>query len=673
MNEFQPKIITPFGFYCQHVLPLVYDESLSYYEVLCKLQAKLNEVIETQNEIQDAFINLLNWVNEQLELYAKGQLNEWLSNGTLEDLINEVLFNRKIGYYETVSDMVSDLGLNVGNVCYTLGYYAINDGGQGVYTVREKNDEINIGNVVYLENGMIAVLQEEEKVINLNQYGIKKYDFNQPTLIYDNTPILQYAINRLGETGGLINIGCGSYAFEQTLILRPNITISGTKYSTSDNTSGTELVVLLPTQANFIEFDENDKQHGYIFIVELRNLIIVANDKTDIVIKWDCVGRSKIKNVTTRYGNIGLYVNYGMTNIYEDMYILYSKKYGLLVDNKGVPTTTQTMNKCYIGQSSAYNNSRAIYITRKACFDFTFNDCCFETVVKPSVIMCQNNVYFNNIYVENIPIENSQPCFEIGILRDESNISSGNIDNTQAPQYYELFGIVQFNGGHIQGTNGNYTFSGNNFVNAQVIDNISCNSVTFSRFNYLIETQQPSYLKGKYLFNSCVFETVNIINNADIYFKYDTYINCIDKKSNLYINDLQQTIYGRQIMHGTVSTPSWIVLGKVLQSTTYGGSFIVFIDTIYSNTPPQNIVLCFSGSNSKGAIAKINSSANTPFSKARLVQHNEELWLEIYYNENITNSFEVTCMSSSQDENKMILNKNVEVDSTVDSIIEINL
>ena len=34
-----------FYFWCQKVLPLVYDESLSYYEVLCKVVAKLNELI----------------------------------------------------------------------------------------------------------------------------------------------------------------------------------------------------------------------------------------------------------------------------------------------------------------------------------------------------------------------------------------------------------------------------------------------------------------------------------------------------------------------------------------------------------------------------------------------------------------------------------------------------
>lgn len=38
---------------CQKVLPLVYDDSLSYYEVLCKVQNKLNEMIEINNTIRD--------------------------------------------------------------------------------------------------------------------------------------------------------------------------------------------------------------------------------------------------------------------------------------------------------------------------------------------------------------------------------------------------------------------------------------------------------------------------------------------------------------------------------------------------------------------------------------------------------------------------------------------
>ncbi len=83
MEDFNPKTITPFHFYCQHVLPLVYDESLSYYEVLCKIQSKLNEVIKSQNDLQDAFESMLEWVNNQLKIYTEEILNEMLDKGQL--------------------------------------------------------------------------------------------------------------------------------------------------------------------------------------------------------------------------------------------------------------------------------------------------------------------------------------------------------------------------------------------------------------------------------------------------------------------------------------------------------------------------------------------------------------------------------------------------------------
>lgn len=36
----------PLKFYAHKILPLVYDESLSYYEVLAKIAAKINELIQ---------------------------------------------------------------------------------------------------------------------------------------------------------------------------------------------------------------------------------------------------------------------------------------------------------------------------------------------------------------------------------------------------------------------------------------------------------------------------------------------------------------------------------------------------------------------------------------------------------------------------------------------------
>lgn len=81
--------IGSFRFWCQKILPAVYDDSLSYYELLCKVIDKLNELIEKDNE-QSEVINIL--INELYELknlfkqfmdsgfndYYKEQVERWI-------------------------------------------------------------------------------------------------------------------------------------------------------------------------------------------------------------------------------------------------------------------------------------------------------------------------------------------------------------------------------------------------------------------------------------------------------------------------------------------------------------------------------------------------------------------------------------------------------------------
>lgn len=62
--------VADFKFWCQKVLPLVYDDSISYYEVLGKMVVYLNQVIDNINattanvaELEDDFLLLQNYVN----------------------------------------------------------------------------------------------------------------------------------------------------------------------------------------------------------------------------------------------------------------------------------------------------------------------------------------------------------------------------------------------------------------------------------------------------------------------------------------------------------------------------------------------------------------------------------------------------------------------------------
>lgn len=70
-------------FWCQKVLPLVYDDSLSYYELLCKVVDYINNLIKNQNdiinvlEIQGSDIatlkNDVTFLKEELEKIKNGE------------------------------------------------------------------------------------------------------------------------------------------------------------------------------------------------------------------------------------------------------------------------------------------------------------------------------------------------------------------------------------------------------------------------------------------------------------------------------------------------------------------------------------------------------------------------------------------------------------------------
>lgn len=72
-----------FRFWCQKVLPLVYDESLSYYEVLCKVVDYLNHMLDDVNNVIKDYDELKKELNE---------IQKWIDNfstGYLEKLIAE--------------------------------------------------------------------------------------------------------------------------------------------------------------------------------------------------------------------------------------------------------------------------------------------------------------------------------------------------------------------------------------------------------------------------------------------------------------------------------------------------------------------------------------------------------------------------------------------------------
>lgn len=65
------RAIQRLRYWCQTVLPAVYDDSLTYYELLAKIVAKLNEVVDSNNELAGYVADNTEDIRELQELFKK--------------------------------------------------------------------------------------------------------------------------------------------------------------------------------------------------------------------------------------------------------------------------------------------------------------------------------------------------------------------------------------------------------------------------------------------------------------------------------------------------------------------------------------------------------------------------------------------------------------------------
>lgn len=115
----------PFRFWCQTVLPLVYDDSLSYYELLNKVVFYINNVItdlsateENVTALATAFENLQKYMNhyfDNLDVQEEidNKLDKMARDGTLNDIIEPLLEDYENATTERIDAMMRTLTAQV--------------------------------------------------------------------------------------------------------------------------------------------------------------------------------------------------------------------------------------------------------------------------------------------------------------------------------------------------------------------------------------------------------------------------------------------------------------------------------------------------------------------------------------------------------------------------------
>ncbi len=79
----EPRV---FRYWCYKVLPLVYDDSLSYYEVLCKIVKYINDMINEDKEyvkdieeLKAEMAEVQKWIDEFDTSWIEGVVKEYIT------------------------------------------------------------------------------------------------------------------------------------------------------------------------------------------------------------------------------------------------------------------------------------------------------------------------------------------------------------------------------------------------------------------------------------------------------------------------------------------------------------------------------------------------------------------------------------------------------------------
>ena len=212
------KPISPFILFCQKVIPLAFDESMSYYECLCALTNYLyNEVVPAVNNNADAVTELQNYVknyfdNLDVQEEINNKLDEMAESGQLADIVAQYLQLAGVLAYNTVNDMINADNIVNGSIAKTLGFHEYNDGGGAYYKIRTITNDDVVDNITIIaietDNSLIAELIPAYKmsVKCFGAYGDG---------IHDDTNALQFSIEY--NTYGSIYFDKGEYLISAPL------------------------------------------------------------------------------------------------------------------------------------------------------------------------------------------------------------------------------------------------------------------------------------------------------------------------------------------------------------------------------------------------------------------------------------------------------------------------
>ena len=591
--DFAPTIsevpaLEPFRYWCQKVLPLVYDDSLSYYELLCKVAQYVNKCIEgldaTASNVQNlykAYTQLQEWVNHYFDsLDVQQEINKKLdamfASGVFDVIISNYFKDTAI-VFENVAEMKSSDKLHIGSTAITLGYYKAGDNGGSIFNIIKpplENSQNLIG--INIKNGLFAELTPIG-YLSPEMFGAHGDNSHDDSVALNNMIVALKNISPLidlGESGSFKNLSNLKLQFNGIYLVEKPVFITNTYGLIIDG-------LTIIAGENFIGKSVIEFNDGS-FYNTVKNSTIDANFKCS-----DCV----FINSYSLYNKIN---NSIITNFVEN---------GIeTLDNLGARVHEVTISDCKIHQF--YYGNRNIHPEIKTGIGINFSKSTFDCVTINNTISdcrkfaisdkggnkhiashfygcdnyCESNTKFSNCYFDGstLYVKGNFYLLNCELLHDNKN--NAIICNDAGEQNF-LYSECIIEGNIFKFSKG--TNSTNKAISASktimdLINNCGCSSNVFSRCKSFSPvgglttapnngSMLPSSIKPNYVtFGTLAFVQGEVSSNGLVNFpegapEFYNLLGIMFDKSGVSFSDFNYTNFN---VSGVTGPTKWFAIGR---------------------------------------------------------------------------------------------------------------
>lgn len=267
-----------------------YDGDLGW---LIKIYKELLARYKSNNEY-------LEEINQKIEDTTEEQLQAWLADGTLEDLISKLVL--KVAFYDTTAELIESDVVQADSLIITLGYNAIYDKGDAIFYVSNTKEN---NNSIELKNNLYANFIDSS--LSIEQLGLTETNITATQLValMDNNSTLYIRSDH--NVSGTLNMPVN------TVLKGMNNSFTFTNTIFMDNGCGLYDMTITNSDTDIISFNPDVNNSTNNTIIENVTLHGVNSNHNGICFNAPMIDSVLGGGLLGKYNNIRIdYCNYGI-------------------------------------------------------------------------------------------------------------------------------------------------------------------------------------------------------------------------------------------------------------------------------------------------------------------------------------------------------------------------